>query len=272
MTSIVATFTPVAVPRMAVVPALVRQEGRRLVLHPAFAVGLALTTLAFLFTTFQDQAHRDVIGAITSGPTFFVGVLALFAANLVTTRDRRAGSTELLMPLPAREHDRTRALIVASLVPALATLLLVLLFHGLFLVLHFYGRVPGPGLLLQAAVTVWGGGLLGILVGRWAPVRPAAVLAVVLLVAGNVWTEGAEPQRRLFGAMTSWLVWNTRNPNKDTPLIDGSPGWHIAYLLSLCCLAATVALLRTAPRRGGLLVLAALCCAAAVLTGIAQVG
>jgi len=272
MTTIAAAFAPVAVPRFAVVPALVRQEARRLVLHPAFVVGFALTALGFLFTVLHDEAHRDVIGSITSGPTFFVGVLALFGANLVTTRDRRAGSTELLTPLPVREHDRTRALILASLLPAAATLALVLLFHVIFLVLHFYARVPSAGLVLQAAVTVWGGGLFGILVGRWAPVRPAAVLAVVLLVAANVWTEGAEPQRRLFGLMTSWLAWNTRNPNKDTPFIDGSPGWHIGYLLSLCCLAATVALLKTAPRRGRLLVIAALCCAGAVVAGIAQVG
>jgi len=261
----------VAAPRAAIVPALVRQEARRLALHPVFLLGLALTAGGLLFTSLQDEAKRDVIGSVSSGPTFYAGVMALFAANLVTTRDRRAGSTEVLAPLPAREHDRTHALVLASLAPAGLTLAIVLIFHVLFLVLGFYGRVPAPGLLLQGAVTVWGGCLLGILVGRWAPVRAGAVLLVIVLMAFNLWAEGADPARRLFGFMTSWLAWDTRNPNKYTPLIHGSPSWHIAYLLSLCGLAVVAALLRTAPRRGGLIAVAVVLCCAATAAGMAQV-
>lgn len=271
MTTTVATFAPVAAPRFAIVPALVRQEARRLTLHPAFVMGLTLTAGALGFTAVQDEAHRDVIGSVSSGPTFFAGVLALFAANLVATRDRRAGSLEVLAPLPAREHDRTKALIIASLAPAAMTLTVVLLFHGLFLFLDFYARVPSPGLLLQGAATVWGGCLLGILIGRWAPIRPAAALVVVALMAFNLWTEGADPRRRLFGFMTSWLEWSTRSPNKETPLIHGSPAWHLGYLTSLCCLAAVAALLRTAPRRGALIAAAALSIIAGVVAGVAQV-
>jgi hypothetical protein len=271
MTTITSDFGPLAVPRAALVPALVRQEARRLALHPAFVVGLALTTMALVLTVLHDEQHRDVVGSLSSAPTFFAGVLALFAANLVTIRDLRAGSAEMLAPLPVRLHDRTLALIVASLLPAGLVLALVMTFHALFLLTGFYGRVPGPGLLLQGAVTVWGGCLLGIAVGRWAPVRAASVLLVVVLMAFNVWTEGANPGRRLFGFMTSWLEWSTGSPNKDTPLIAGSPGWHVGYLVSLCLLAAVAALLRTAPRRSGLLVVAAVLCVTATAAGIAQV-
>jgi hypothetical protein len=271
MTSGTASFEPVAMPRFAVLPALVRQESRRLVLHPAFVVGLALTIAAALFTTLRAEQNRDVIGSLTSGPTFFTGLLALFAANLLTTRDRRAGSTEVLTPVPGREHDRTLALILASLLPAALTLVVVSIFHAWYLSRGFYGNTPAPGMLLQAPVTVWGGCLLGIMVGRWASVRAAPVLFVVVLMAFNLWTEGADPQRRLFGLMTSWLEWSTRSPNRDTPFIAGSPSWHLVYLLALCCLAAVAALLRTAPRRSGLVALAVVFAAAAALAGLAQV-
>jgi hypothetical protein len=249
----------------------VRQEARRLTLHPIFLVGAAVSVTVFGFTTLADESRRDVIGAVDSMPTFFAGVLGLFAANLVATRDRRAGSRELLTPLPAREHDRTRALIIACLLPAVLTLALVLTFHSLYLGLGFYAEVPAPGLLLQAPVTVLGGCLLGVLAGRWAPTRATAVLLVVSLVAFNVWTEGNNPTRRLFGFMTSWLQWTTKTPNKDTALIPGSPLWHVGYLAALCGLAAVAALLRTAPRRSGLLAVGAALAAAAVLSGIAQV-
>src|SRR5439155_3432109 len=96
MTAAVTTFRPVAAPRLAVVPPLVRQEARRLVWHPIFRVGFAVTLTVFLVTMLRDEAHRDVISTVDSAPTFFAGVLGLFAANLVTTRDRRAGSSELL--------------------------------------------------------------------------------------------------------------------------------------------------------------------------------
>jgi hypothetical protein len=92
-----------------------------------------------------------------------------------------------------------------------------------------------------------------------------------VLMAVNVWTEGANPGRRLFGFMTSWIAWDTRSPNKDTPLIPGSPTWHIGYLLALCGLAVVAALLRTAPRRGALLVIAVVLCGVAALTGVEQV-
>jgi hypothetical protein len=271
MTNGAASFEPVAMPRFAVLPALVRQESRRLVLHPAFVVGLVLTIVGAVYTTLRAEQSRDVIGSLTSGPTFFTGLLGLFAANLVTTRDRRAGSTEVLTPVPGREHDRTLALIVASLLPAGLTLVVVATFHALYLSRDFYGNIPAPGMLLQAPVTVWGGCLLGIMVGRWAPVRAAPVLFVVGLMAVNIWTEGADPQRRLFGLMTSWLEWSTRSPNRETPFIAGSPTWHLVYLVALCLLAAVAALLRTAPRRRGLLALAVMAASTVVVAGIAQV-
>lgn len=274
MSTITATvaYRPVAPPRAAMLPPLVRQEARRLALHPIFLVGLVVSVAVFVFTTLADESRRDVVGAVDSMPTFFAGVLGLFAANLVTTRDRRAGSRELLAPLPGREHDRTRALIVASLLPSAATLAIVLAFHSLYLGLGYYADVPGAGLLLQAPVTVFGGCLLGVLAGRWAPTRAAAVLLVVAVVAFNVWTESNDPDRRLFGFMTSWLQWTTKTPNKGTPLIPGSPLWHVGYLAALCGLAAVAALLRTAPRRSGLLAVGVALAGLAVLAGIAQVG
>lgn len=272
MSTAVLTFGPVAPPRIGIVVPLVRQEARRLLLHPILLVGFAIMTAGFVFTMLQDEAHRDVISSLDSAATFYVGVLGLFAANLVTTRDRRAGSTELLAPMPGRVHDRTRALIVASLLPAALTLAVILIVHVLYLQLGFYRHVPSVGILLQAPVTVLGGCLLGVLVGRWAPVRAAAVLLVVALISFNLWTENDTPSRRVFGFLTSWLSWSTGAPNKDTPLIPGSPLWHVGYLAALCGLAAVAALLRTAPKRSGLLMLGVLLAGAVALCGTRQVG
>src|SRR5205814_8236146 len=94
-TTAAVAFRPVAPPRAAVLPPLVRQEARRLTLHPVFLVGLAVSVMVFGFTALVDESRRDVVGAVNSMPTFFAGVLGLFAANLVTTRARRAGSGEL---------------------------------------------------------------------------------------------------------------------------------------------------------------------------------
>src|SRR5437899_139052 len=265
-------YRPVAAPRRDVWSPLARQEARRVLLHPILLVGVALSISVMAATFFHHASGRDALGAIDSAPTFFAGVLGLFAANLTATRDRRAGSREVLAPMPAREHERTRALCVASLAPALVALAAVLVAHFVFLSLGFYGTVPGAGLLLQASVTVLGGCLLGVMVGRWAPTRGAAVLTVAALIAFNVWTEGDVNARRPFGFMTSWEVWAAPGSAGYTKIIPGSPMWHVVYLLAFCGLAAVGAMLRTAPRRLPLLASGAGLVLVAIGAGIAQVG
>jgi hypothetical protein len=267
----VTAYPPVATPRRGLLTPLTRQETRRLVLHPLMLLGQVAAVAALLNAVLTWPEGRGPFGAITTAATFFTGVLGLFAANLLATRDHRAGARELLAPLPAREHDRTLALCAASLAPAAMSLAVVLAFHGVLLATGAYGaRVPGAGLLLQGPVTVLGGCLLGVMVARWLPARGAAVLTVVALVVVNVWTE-EDDARRPFGFMTSWLQWVPPMPDGSTPLIEGSPAWHVVYLAALCGLAATGALLRTATRRLTLLGVGAALAATAAAAGFLQV-
>jgi hypothetical protein len=239
---------PVVRPAAVLLP-LARQEARRMVLHPLFVLGFLGTLSVVIFAVFQDSVRRDALGAVNSAPTFYAGVLGFFAAHLVATRDRRAGSRELLTPVPTRMHERTRALCLACLAPAVLTAGLVLAAHAMFLAFDLYGTRPGPGMILQSPVTVLGGCLLGVMVATWVPARSAAVLAMLLVIVFNVWTEGDNDARRPFGFMTSWLEWTSPSPDGSTALIDGSPEWHVVYLLALCGLAAAGALLPTATRR-----------------------
>jgi hypothetical protein len=265
-------YAPVAAPRTALLPPLAGQETRRLLLHPLMLLGQAASVAAMVQAVLNDSPQRDALSAVATAPTFFAGVLGLFAANLLATRDRRAGAGELLAPLPAREHDRTRALCVASLAPALVSLAVVLAFHAACLATGAYGIVaPGAGLLLQGPATVLGGCLLGVMVGRWVPARGSAVLTAVTLIAVNVWTDNGADARRPFGFMTSWQAWTPPLPDGSPQLIGGSPAWHVGYLLALCGLAATGALLRTAPRRLPLLAVGAALAVAAAITGYLQV-
>ena len=48
-----------------------------------------------------------------------VGVFVILAANLVTSRDERAGTLEMLAAAPVAVASRTRALVLAALGPAL---------------------------------------------------------------------------------------------------------------------------------------------------------
>jgi hypothetical protein len=258
---------PVAAPRVALLPPLSRQETRRLLLHPLMLLGQAASVAALVQTMLSDGPTRGELGAIGTASTFFTGVLGLFAANLLATRDHRSGAGELLAPLPAREHDRTKALCLASVAPAFVALVVVMVFHAVYLATGSYGVVvPGTGLLLQGPATVLGGCLLGVMVGRWVPARGAAVLTVVALVAVNVWTDNGPDARRPFGFMTSWQAWTVPLPDGSLSLIAGSPAWHVVYLLALCGLAVCGALLRSASRRSPLLAVGA---ALAVVAGVA---
>jgi hypothetical protein len=118
---------------------------------------------------------------------------------------------------------------------------------------------------------VLGGCLLGVMVGRWVPARGSAVLTAVALVVVNVWTDNGPDARRGFGFMTSWLAWTPPLPDGSPQLIGGSPAWHVGYLLALCGLAATGAMLRSAPRRLPLIAVGAALAVAAGVAGYLQV-
>lgn len=242
-------------------------EAWRIVRHPVALAGLALHVT--VVATMADNGPRDAFDVSATGSTFFYGVFVYFAAHLVATRNRRARSGELLGALPAGEHERTLALCLAALGPALLNTVVVLATHSMLELRGLYEVHPTFGHLVGGPLTVLGGALLGVMVARWAPYPGTALVVMVAMFAANIWlSNDGTGSGGLLGTYVSWARygpgphWYGVHP--------GSPAWHAAYLLALCGMAAAGALLRTTPRRGRVLLAGAACTAAAGLAGWAQ--
>ncbi len=239
-------------------------EVRRLVRHPVF-----LGCLAFIAITAGVELRpgpREAYFFVTGVVTFFVGPFTFFAANLLGSRDRRHGTEEWLSALPAGRQQRTAAALLACIGPVAVGTLLTLVAYVGFSAAGLFVREPHPLELLTAPLGVLGGGLLGVMVARWAPWPGAAALVMVALVAVHV----SLPERfRLLGAYVEFARWGETN-SEWAGVIDGSRGWHVVYLAALCAMAATAALLVDARRRLPVLAVGGVLTACAALAGWAQ--
>lgn len=250
------------------VPVLARQEAMRLLRHPLSVAGLVLYAVFATGNLLGPADPSRAFGFIDTTPTVVPGLFALLAGSLLASRDHRAGSGELLTPLPRQPFERVAAMCLACLAPAALSLALVLALHGVQLHQGLYVEPPGVAHLAQGAVTVLGGGLFGVMVGTWAPTRSAAMLALVLMVILNLAVAADGWPHHLFTLLVEWA--------RHVPeggwagLRPGSPGWHVIYLMGLCGLAACAALLRVAPRRTPVLVAAVTSLAVTVVGGIGQ--
>lgn len=234
-------------PSRSVVPALARREAYRLVTQPLVLLGFGLWIVNAARSVYADDGPRGSFELIDSMLSFYPGIFLIVAANLVATRDRRAGSTEMLAPLPSRAEERTLALMLASLAPALVGLLLNTVVHAYFLYDDRYHVVPGIWHIVQAPVTLVGAVLLGVMFAVWAPYRAAAVIGMVAIVLVNAWLNG-RPDGMLFGPMMGWAIWGVY-PDVWGGLFEGSPFWHVAYLVGLAGMAGAAAWVRVADRR-----------------------
>jgi hypothetical protein len=244
-------------------------EAWRIVTHPVALAGLALNVA--LIVAVGSDGGRSSFSAVTTGSTFYSGVFTYFAANLVATRERRSSAGELLTPLPAGPHPRTLALCLAALGPALLNAALVIVTFAAFAARDTFLVTPSFWHVAQGPLTVLGGALLGVMVGRWAPYPGTALAVMVAMVAFNVVVSNSPEQYRALGTEVSWARWG---PNDESDgwygYYPGSVAWHDAYLLGLCAMAAVGALLRTAFARLPLLVLGGLVTTTTVAAGWAQ--
>jgi hypothetical protein len=269
----VSTFAPAlpaAAPVGSVVPALARREAVRLLRHPFLLAGFGLYLMTAGYSLFVDTSATTAFSLIDSFPSFYPGVFTILAGSLVASRDHRAGTRELLSPLPGRALERVFALCLACLAPAAVTLLLTLGLHAVYLQQGVYVDEPGIAHLTQGAVTVLGGSLFGVMVGTWAPTRSAALVALVVMVFANVWLNADEGPENLLGLSIGWGEWGSEDGRVWGGLAPGSPGWHVVYLLGLCGLAACAALLRVAHRRMPVLAASVGCLALTVAGAVWQ--
>src|SRR5215204_2694061 len=220
-------MSAVAVPTTVhppVVLTLARLEARRLVTHPAMLVGWAMLAL-MLAVGELDPGPVVAWDAITTSTTFYPGLFCILAAHMVTTRDRRAGATDLVGSVPATREQRVLALMLAASVPALIALAVNVVARQYFEWQGTYVEVPGLAHLLQGPVTVLGGSLLGVMLGLWLPQRATPVVAMVTLVSVALLLDSGSDSR-MFGPVVSWAEWGTGQGETWSALVPGSPWAH----------------------------------------------
>lgn len=227
-------------------------EARRLARHPVFVVGVALAFGVAVLMNAVDEAPMlsDVIPTLVI-PAFFIGLSSLVATARLT-RSTEA-TTEAIGTAPGSEARRTAALAAACLVPFTAGALWVV---GLLALAAARGVHPNEWwfatmpdwqlwsiLIAGGPVACLGGGLLGLLTGRWLrfPGAPAVmVIAVVALdVVGQMGVPGRHSEARLW---VPWAMFHSGSyPDGTSTLYAGNPLFYLGYLLCLCAAAGLVA-------------------------------
>jgi hypothetical protein len=223
-------------------------EARRVLLHPAWVVVFGYGLVVTGVDLSQGIGHirrGDAAEFLAILFVVFLPLNAVFAASLVATSARRAGTEETLSALPVTARGRTLALLLAGLAPAAV--------GGLAAATVWYLQKD----LLQPSMEISGGALaatpllylgstaLAVGAARWLP-WPG--VAVVLVIGLFVWVSSTHGSPNAAAVLTApWIV----DPDADrAAVIAGySDVWHFVYLSGLVGLAATAAVFRDDIRR-----------------------
>jgi len=217
---------------------LARAEGRRLLRHPLFGLGVACTI--FLMAMNPDQGDRLEMVSGTGFTFLGVGIWLFVVACLATSRERRDDAGDLYGAQPLSRRVRTEAALL-SLGWAVAGGAVVTA-AGAFALTGFDGAFELKGEryavrpleLAQGPLYLAMMGALGVLVGAWSRHAYSAVVAALVL----------------FMPPAAWVPWIVLGD--DVPagalysdwLIGASVGWHLLGLAGLTALAAAGALAR----------------------------
>lgn len=231
------------------------REGRRMLTRPVYLFivgGLSLTVGVSAVqpgaTAIRGRADvHELLGILLT-----YGALAtLFAASLVATSARRTGAESQFGAAPLDPQLRTLAtalgvLLGPAAVASLLTLCLAYVEHGI-----------GPPLpatfsgweYVQLPLTWLGAGLLGVAAARRLPWPGVPLAAFVGLIAWTMWSAGLLYRGRSAGFLMPYVITSRDVLGLGTSSSDGHLGWHAVYLLGLCLLALTAALMRDRPLR-----------------------
>lgn len=264
-------------------------EARRLVRSPILLVGfLAAVLLPLPIAVFNDDPQHSDLMSWPVLPAFFIGLTALLA----TARQTRStdSAAEAMSTAPGTEARRTLALAIACLVPfALGVVWLVEM-----LVIAATGEIhpyewwfpTAPDLHLWASlvalapVACLGGGLLGVLTGRWLRFPGAAAVVVVATIFLCILLEQtADTDRAELRLVAPWALMHSGTFQDGTQkLYEGNAFFYLLYILCLCGAAVIAALwhdrtARTSRLRNlfvGVVVVGLACLALAMTTGIEE--
>ncbi|MEY2420498.1 MAG: hypothetical protein QOI95_565 [Acidimicrobiaceae bacterium] len=233
----------------SVVVSLGAVEGRRLALHPAFALGIGFCVLLDLLTFValeggQNTSWRELLNQfpIFVHPLVGMTIVAVFRNTL---RSRRDGTEELFASTPTSRATRTVGHLATVWVPVLAALaflasILVLDLRNSRLV---FGPIDGATVADVGAglVLVAGGVALGVALARWFPrsLTPFIALVGIALLStrlGGIGEDHWSHTRQL----STW----PRFPEHDLVFTARPAGWHVVYLIGLVALVGGIAVLR----------------------------
>lgn len=271
----------------ATVFALARIEGARLIAHPIFLAGIALSVAFTLSLASAANVGGDYF-ALLGATLLPLAIATLIVSNLATSRCRRSATGELYAALAAPAQARTLAHLLALAWPTAGAAALVALAFAWFgawdgLDVTREGRIATPAALdlAQGPLAVAALGALGIALARWIPYPPVAMLAAIgfffpqmmfttwnLQDAAGWFLPLVNPAQSSRAPDSSWPC----SADQQWPCILDSFAalhWHLVYVAALVVLLGTVALLRDGRRRRDLL-LAATSFAVVVVAGALQ--
>ncbi|MGI8684988.1 MAG: hypothetical protein ACR2MO_07860 [Acidimicrobiales bacterium] len=235
--------------RWAVARPLARAETRRLLRHPAFVVGAALTPL-MLWAAIGSEAETAWWRVSTSAALALVplGWATIVAANLLALQPRRTGAHELLSAAPAPQPVRSAGLLLGA-VPA-AAVAAALVVAGLIALGGGSGDFTGLPLPVEMAaglLIVAGSVTVGVGVARWLPHLGFGILAAVAtaFIQARFFELSAWPWYRTEADPLRFLGFLAGPTSVTVPSLEIRPaGWHLVYLFGLVLVMAGVALAR----------------------------
>jgi hypothetical protein len=230
---------------------LAHAEGRRLVRHPLFLLGMAATITFAVIASGELVRHGIALGAADSteianflAGDVFVMLGAAFwtflATFLAASRERRDAAGEFYAGQPVSQSLRTAAALLSLAYAGLAALAVILVAtvvllgpdralteHGM----HFSVR---PIELLQGPLYVVMAGALGVLLGTWTRHVSVGLLAAVALFLPPI-------------ALVPWFVLDDNISRGFYGAFSaGWPvSWHMLIMAGVVALAASLALARS---------------------------
>lgn len=261
------------------VTALARLEGRRLVRHPVFLIGLLLSVAVVIAASTASDGFSPT--SLLSGIALFpLAAATMVVANLGALRSRRDGTDELYASLPSPCASRAAGQLLAlawTLPISVGLITVVYVGYGAQngVPINYLGvrQTPAFVQLVQGPLVVIALGAVGVLLARiTASPIVVTVLVIVSVVVGiplSFWVEGSWLQwlaPLANDAVTQPGSWVPCRAGQPMPVGDRDPGcvlilrhdragmaWHVSYLVALTLLAGAASLLR-GRRRPALLV------------------
>ena len=237
-----------------VVRVLAVREGRFILRHPLFLLGVAGSIAMIWITTPWWQApvlHRD--DARLAGDLLPLAAATLIVCNLAAFRARRHSTEEMEDTTPTSRTRRTAAHLAAFMVPIVTALVIAGGYVGF---LYALGGIWAPSLseLATGPAIVAVAAAAGVALARWIPSPLAGPLGILGFAAWQIRGGGYRGP-----GYTNWFVpfVDAGNENHIPEVTSRPAGWHLVYLLGVAAIFAVVATLRHGGRPRRFAVLAA---------------